>query len=67
LTQKAFSAQADPSYSIEGVLGVGGEFRKGSSTAYDNPSNTEPCYSPVRKRHLFLSFPYVCPEPVLAK
>jgi hypothetical protein len=30
---------------------------------YENQADTLRC----GKRHLFLSFPYVCPEPVLAK
>ena len=35
--------QADPGYGAEGVLGVGGEFRKGSDTAYNRRANSEPC------------------------
>ena len=38
--------RADPGYGIEGVLGVGGEFRKGSDATHHNRADTEPCYSP---------------------
>ena len=31
------------------------------------PSISSELMEPIRKRHSFLSFPYVCPEPVLAK
>ena len=37
--------RADPTYGIEGVLGVGGEFRKGSSSSFHNRAHSEPCYT----------------------
>jgi hypothetical protein len=38
-------SQAEPGFGAEGVLGVGGEFRKGSDKAYHNQANSEPCYT----------------------